>query len=315
MSAMYFWLNSDPMVLMQTPAGVGRIEDRLPSSPIIRFLYYSWHISPGDLVAYHRTLSKHRPRHTIVHLINEEAVAHEAIRQGVPGIFCSKAAFLDERLYALGDSTGIEFDAIYIAKMASFKRHTLARLIPRLILVGSRCGEPESQLYESTVRRQLEHATIVPELGGGWLSTADVSRWIRRAKVGLCLSAVEGVMYAATEYLLSGRPVVTTESRGGRAEWFEPEFARTVEANPEAVARTTLELGRENIPACAIREATIQKLAAHRRRFTEFGQRIFDEHKISQDFCRLFYERFRSKCGHWRDPAKVMDYLSIDCPS
>ena len=41
-------------------------------------------------------------------------------------------------------------------------------------------------------------------------------RHLNRARVGLCLSAREGAMFASMEYLLSGLPIVTTPSMGGR---------------------------------------------------------------------------------------------------
>lgn len=45
-----------------------------------------------------------------------------------------------------------------------------------------------------------------------WLDSEELNRCLNQCRLGLCLSAVEGPMYASIEYLLAGLPVVSTES-------------------------------------------------------------------------------------------------------
>jgi len=117
-----------------------------------------------------------------------------------------------------------------------------------------------------------------------------VARYCNRAHVGLCLSAVEGAMFASIEYLLCGLPVVSTINRGGRDFFFDPEFCITVPPDPAAVAKAVEELSRRKISPEYIREKTLQKVMHERNKFLEFVQAIY-EHEGSNRDVREDWER------------------------
>ncbi len=101
---------------------------------------------------------------------------------------------------------------------------------------------------------------------GALLQPEEVNQAINRAHVGLCLSPVEGAMFASTEYLLAGLPVVTTESKGGREILFDDLYCSTVADDPSAVADAVCQWKMRAVSPELIRAKTMDKLKTHRAR-------------------------------------------------
>ena len=112
----------------------------------------------------------------------------------------------------------------------------------------------------------------------------DMYKYINQARVGLCLSAEEGAMYASAEYLLCGLPVVSTRSTGGRDTYFDDTYVKIVEDTPEAVAEGVEEMIERNIDPHYIRERTITKMKEHRDTFINLIQSIYDKECVKRDF-------------------------------
>lgn len=99
------------------------------------------------------------------------------------------------------------------------------------------------------------------------LPPREVSREYNRARVGLCLSALEGGNYSTTEYMLCGLPVVSTRSDGGREHFLDPEVSRIVEDDARAVAQAVAELIARRIPPQVVRLRALVKLREIREDF------------------------------------------------
>jgi glycosyltransferase involved in cell wall biosynthesis len=113
-------------------------------------------------------------------------------------------------------------------------------------------------------------------------------------------------MYAATEYMLCGLPVVSTVSEGGRDSWFDPRFTRVVADDPEEVAAAVRNLISQKISPEFIRAETLHRIWEHRRRLLDLGQTIYAAHRVGRDFARDFFEVFRNKMARWCSPADIM---------
>lgn len=92
----------------------------------------------------------------------------------------------------------------------------------------------------------------------------EIVRLYNQCRVGLCLSGMEGAMFASMEYLLCGLPIVTTRSVGGRDAFFDPEYVITVEDTPEAVSAGVKEMCARAPDPARIRAQTLEKTAMHR---------------------------------------------------
>ncbi len=298
MSVFCGWISHHPHILYHTPLSE-RQASFLPKGRITHFIKQAWLTTLEDAARQHEQLTTWRPGDAIIHCCNEQSLHGALWSAGIPSCYLPHNAFLDEELFAIVPEANIEFDAVYNARFAPFKRHALARNIPHLLLLGTIVAEGDDAAYADRVKQELSHAVFSEDRFGRWLNERQVARAVSSAAVGLCLSQVEGAMYAAVEYLLCGRPIVSTANQGGRNEWLHADFCRIVATDPDSIARATLELAMENIPPEQIREQTLRQMTHYRRTFGELGQMIYDREQSGRDFLRDFYSTFHHKLGRW----------------
>jgi glycosyltransferase involved in cell wall biosynthesis len=105
------------------------------------------------------------------------------------------------------------YDAIYICALEKYKRPWLSKGIDKL-RIATRSYKKDTK--KITKKFEISHATI----NTTWISRDELAKEINKSKCGLALSKKEGSMYAATEYLLCGIPIVSTPSTGGRDLWY-----------------------------------------------------------------------------------------------
>jgi len=232
----------------------------------------------------------------LLFLCNSNRESNLLSERGLQAIFCHQNAFLDERIYPINPAIPKKFDAIYVARIDRIKRHYLAQKIESLQLIGDTA--PEEEDYYKETMRQLAHASWER-----YVPAVFMYKELNAARVGLCLSAEEGAMYASAEYLLCGLPVVSTKSLGGRDEFFDPEYVVIVEDNPESVANGVRELISRNIDPMHIRERTLAKMQPHRDKLLEVLTRICD--KSGQPAPR-WSDFFTNKLGYGTRPGRKL---------
>jgi hypothetical protein len=105
-------------------------------------------------------------------------------------------------------------------------------------------------------------------------------------------------MYASIEYLLTGLPVVSTLSLGGRDYFFDDDFVRIVDPDPRLVRAAVDELARAAGSREEIRRRTLATVREQRSRFVtlldELGVALAD-----LDAARLWSDRFRHGMLRW----------------
>ena len=188
---------------------------------------------------------------------------------GLNALFLNHNAFVQEAVFDIASEPKL-FRAIYIAKLAAMKRHELAAKTAGLALIYARW---HSENYQALSLR-LPGAAFLngdPTADGyRFFDGRTVARYINQARVGLCLSAEEGAMFASMEYLLCGLPLVSTPSRGGRDVFFDPDYCAVVPPDADAVSEAVTELIARALDPAVIRARTLEKVAEHRQRFVEF---------------------------------------------
>jgi glycosyltransferase involved in cell wall biosynthesis len=188
-------------------------------------------------------------------------------RAGLGAIWCNHNAFLDERLYAPDPGTDKRFDTVHIGRLVPFKRHELAVAAPRLAVIsGDYEVEDSYALGLISAFEDLRFVNYVEEVGVLVLEQDQVRQVLTESRCGLALSAREGAMFASAEYLLSGLPVVTTPSEGGRDVFFHPDYVETVAPEAGAVAQGIARLLARNLDPQMIRDRTIALFKPHRAR-------------------------------------------------
>lgn len=233
-----------------------------------------WHVSedtawPERLSAVRSASASHGTRfHFFCNSLSEVDYLQT---QGFSAILLNQNALAHENDFRVELSEKV-FDAIYIAKMTPFKRHYLARDVKSLALIYSKYGELDS--YYAHVLSLLPTASFLngdPSAGTySAFNSFQIREQINRARVGLCLSKIEGAMYASIEYLLCGIPVVSTHSLGGRDVFFDDRYCNVVSDNEAAIADAVQDIISRNLDPNFIRAETLKKIQVHRNQFIEF---------------------------------------------
>ena len=284
-------LNADPLVsycgiVQRAPLGLASIA---PSGIRKRDAWFlispTWTLEePAVVRMLRRRAVAHRlrhPHHRLIFLCNTPEEVALLQEQGEAASFLNKTLTVPEAIFRPIEGTPVEFDAIYNAQLAPWKRHELSLGIERCAFMFYRDAsgrqEFEAALFARHARLAPGHVFLNATDGHGVpvrLPPADVNRQLARAAVGLCLSAREGAMFASTEYLLAGLPIVSTPSAGGRHIHFDPDYCLTVPPDPRLVAEAVAAMKARGIPRGHIRERVLQRLDRDRTRFIDLINRV-----------------------------------------
>jgi len=238
-------------------------------------------------------IEKNHPNLNFIFLCNSMVEEYCIKEVGLRGIFCHQNAFVDENELQIRPLSDSVFDAVYLARITPFKRHYLATKVKSLKLIGD-FHDYEEEYFRDTMK-ELQHADWTQQI-----NYDEVPENLTQGKVGLALSATEGAMFASMEYLLCGRPVVSTKCKGGREAMFDEQCATIVEDDPEMVAEAVEKLVEKNLSPEFVRETTIEKMGPHRKVFKKIIQTIYDETNTKRNFenewDKVYYNKFGLRC-------------------
>jgi hypothetical protein len=207
------------------------------------------------------------------------------------GYYVNHNCFLDERLFSIRSNPIKLYDAIYNARLAPFKRHYLTQKIHNLALIVGYHYRESTDINLDSVPH-IYHNTRQ-------LSPVEVSFKVQDAYCGLILSAEEGACYSSSEYLLSGIPVVSTASRGGRDIWYNQGNSILCNSTPHAVAEASYTLRQrvenDSIDSYSIRNDHITMAHSHRITFIDILTQIFNDFKENIDAHSYFKAHFTHK--------------------
>jgi glycosyltransferase involved in cell wall biosynthesis len=261
----------------------------------------------------------HYPQHRIHFLCSTEREQQMFHARGLePCHFINKNCLVDEALFTVMPALPKEFDAVHNGQLAPYKRHELAAKVNSLALIvyrHARIGRnAASDEYVERIRVVLRHATWLNDVDR-MIAPHEISGFLNRARVGLCLSAVEGPMAASMEYLFSGLPIVSTRSLGGRDVFFDPEYAHVVDDTPEAVARGVIEMVGRRLDPAEVRRKALAKVEEHRRRFVALVEQVLREagaaRPYGEELRRIFVNKLRIAAPF---PGVFLRHISTGMP-
>ena len=302
------------------PLGVANhVGRQLTGRPALFLLWFSWTMLRPRTV---RLLStavavyrRKRPEHRIILLCNEEEERGAYAAAGVEAVLCSHNAFVDEETFRPSSEADRIYDAVYNGAMVPWKRHGLARLVgtcAHIFYKKADYGADETLSYLTGLRAQMPHHSFINQVVDGnieMIGPAEINSVLAKSRVGLCLSAEEGAMFASMEYLLTGLPVVSTPNIGGRDVFSDPEFWLTVPDEPEAIRDAVTELASRNLPPARIRARTLKRVYEHRARLrAAVGEATGGKVVLPPDFGDAVY---RPKIPVWAAGSELAARLGI----
>lgn len=178
----------------------------------------------------------------------------------------------DETEFCVKATAPKEFDAVYVAAAAPYKRIHLALTIKDLFVVTYFWPDLRNDNGKWDLRllnKRLAHVNHNDER----ISREEVGAIINKAHCGLALSRIEGAMWAVQEYLLCGIPVVTTRNLGGRGHYLNANNSVVVCSTPKAVRQGVEDLKSKNFDPELIRSNVLNEMKRNRDKFCDIVTR------------------------------------------
>jgi glycosyltransferase involved in cell wall biosynthesis len=173
-----------------------------------------------------------------------------------------------EHFFKINNGVHKIYDAIYIAAAKPYKRLLLASKIRSLFIVTyfwpnvkNDKGEWELHKFEP----KISHAGF----NKFRINENEVSLLINESKCGLALSKKEGAMWAVMEYLMSGVPVVSTKSKGGRDFFFSKNNSLIVKDTEENVSTGVQDMINRELKPEDIRNEVLNLIEPFRNKFID----------------------------------------------
>ena len=265
---------------------------------------------------------KNYPNHDITLVCNTKQEFDIFQSRGVKCKYINQNALVDSSIFNVNTSIEKNHEVVYNGRLELTKRHYLLKKCKSISLVSAIVHNvndsknaflnhlnstiPHAQILNFNPFRKLTNYTFdesIPQL-----TSKEISDYYNAHKVGVILSDKEGACYASVEYLLSGLPVVSTVSIGGRDVFLDNRFCRTVKSTSNAVYNAVEELKLLNISPEFVRQETIKNFQPHILEFKKMLQGIYTKHNIViENFDKYWNTIYKNKMIEYANifPVKI----------
>lgn len=320
----FFPVNHDPLVIYTFTGwelGLGNVFymsrslDQQNVSFIVGFTGYAKEWKLRYLRRQYGAYQARYPQNHIILIGNSKEEVDRMHRLGFDAQFVNKNSFQREDQFVVKKGTGKKYDSVMNARTLRLKRMELARKLDSLAVVSV----VENEEYYEEMRDVLSHAEWVNfdhRNNYTYLSRDEVCKVLNQSRTGLIFSAREGNNKASIEYLLSGIPVVSTPSKGGRDVFFDEDYCAIVEPTPEAVRDGVKSMIAREVNPEYIRHQTLDKIRDHRARFLSLVSDLTGGQFSASvdDWLDLYPRNMKFKC----QPKHFQSFLKSDflteCP-
>lgn len=240
-----------------------------------------WHFGWSSLRLYgrlRRMLKQEKNLHLII-LHNSESEYRFARFFGFDSRFLNQNIHINEYNFQVQVDVPKKYDAVYVASAKPYKRIHLASAIEKLYVVTyfwpdirDKQGNWDLHAFEPRIKHADFNRTRI--------SAPQVSQIVNASHCALALSRKEGAMWATMEYLLSGIPIVSTPSLGGRDFFFDERYVTIVPPKPTEIAEAVAAWKEVAPDPHWIRVETLRKIDHHRRKFHALCQELANKHKM-----------------------------------
>jgi glycosyltransferase involved in cell wall biosynthesis len=150
--------------------------------------------------------------------------------------FINKNCFIDESIFKIEENIIKEEKGIYVTALKQKKRIHLCKDINEINLIANYSQEPEQHI-------NLNGINIINK---EFIKKHDLYKYYNKALFGCIFSIQDCSSNVSCEYLLSGLPVLTTRSSGGRNIWYNKYNHILIEPNQNSL-KEAISLCKEKI--------------------------------------------------------------------
>jgi hypothetical protein len=297
--------------LLYTGDGVdlSKVQKLVSNQKAIFIITIWWSAEPFTrvlkIVRNHFLRQREFPEHKFIYLCNTDKEVNRLRACGLDARFCHQNATLDEKIFDIQECDK-SYDAIYDAQVAKFKRHYLCTDIRSLAIISYVENKNKKLKYTTKMRDSLSHAywhndPFDSKFEDYFMSASDVATAYNQARTGLCLSSIEGAMFASAQYLLCGLPVLNVPNLGGRDFFLHDDVSITVKATPYDVKLGVKHLIESNISPYEVRQKTLKRMQS---------QRAILEDIINESLHSLGADEYFSWITHSKN--KMFDFITLE---
>jgi hypothetical protein len=214
-----------------------------------------------------------------------------ALEHEFDAIMCNHNCWLDYEIFKIIPEVPKIYDLVINCRPEVWKRPFLAKKIDSLAFIkGSIYRTNDIYDYSELNYKYINDTLISPK---------EVNYKYNQSLCGGIFSEAEGACYSSSEYLLSGIPVISTDSKGGRDIWYNHSNSIIVSVDEESVLMA-VKLCKYNIESGLfnpdnIRREHIIKGEEMRENFIKKVKSLFDLHNINIDSHTYFKHRYFHK--------------------
>ncbi len=227
----------------------------------ITYLFCSWYLLTRPMkIQKMRVLQRVLPH--LVICANTQEETDLCTRLGFECIFVPHNAFVDPTVF-IPTHIPKKYDLVVNSRYLRWKRVYLAELVPNTVSIGF------SESYEAGWERYVPRFATALNFPEGAirskstyhkLTSREVALVLNQSKVGGIFSVEEGGCSASMEYLLSGLPVVSTPSKGGRDVFFTAANSLIVGPKKKLIREGVKMLIEKNCDPDLIREDALKQM-------------------------------------------------------
>ena len=181
------------------------------------FVQFGWHSHQWryqqemDYISQHKNIDINK----IIIMGATEFEVAEAKKVGFDSIYVNHNCWLDESLFSLSPIPLVDrlYDIVLVTRPERWKRPYLASLVDNVAIIKGHNFRKDDYFDLSSMNPKFINSERIPPI--------EVHNVIINSCCGGIFSEEEGACYSSGEYLLSGLPVISTESRGGRDVWYD----------------------------------------------------------------------------------------------
>jgi len=211
----------------------------------------------------------------------EEKIFFEKKTKNV--LFCNHNAFLNENKYNIYDSIVKKYDLVIDSAFHAYKNVNIAKKIKNTLHIGY-----FKYILINTNDKVIPNFGVLANFKNGEYIKLDktlINIYYNQSLMGGLFSECEGACFASSQYLLSGLPVISIKSRGGRDIWYNENNSIICENNEDSVyeavelAKSKLISGEFN--RVKIRELHLKQMDEHRNTLINYINTRFLEENIN----------------------------------